>query len=246
MKKTDSRFTRIHQSIFLLVLLLPTWAWAQGGPALVKVAVASMQDISPVTLVPGTVVSRNDARLSAEVAGRLTEVADVGTIVARGETLARIEDTVLRLRQVELNAEVGRAKARLRFLEGEEKRFSKLADSNLAAITQLEQTRSDRDIALGDLEVARARLDQNADSLSRTNIQAPFDGVVVERLMTPGERVNEGSQVIRLVNHNNLEVIARAPLEYYAYVQRGQLLDLRSGSISAFGVVRTVVAVGAT
>lgn len=219
-------------------------ALAQGGPALVRIAVASMQDIAPVTMVPGTVVSRHDARLSAEVQGRLIEVADVGMTVQRGETVARIEDTGLRLQQTELNAQVRRAEARLRFLEGEEDRFTQLAESNLAAITQLEQTRSDRDIALGDLDVARARLEQNADSLSRTNVIAPFDGVVVERLMTPGERVTEGSEIVRLVDHENLEVIARAPLEYYPYVQRGQLLDLRSGTLSALGVVRTVVAVG--
>ena len=49
-----------------------------GGPANVRVALAGMQEMAPVTLVPGTVVSRNDARLSAEVAGRLISVADVG------------------------------------------------------------------------------------------------------------------------------------------------------------------------
>ena len=37
-----------------------------GGPALVRVAEASVKEIAPVTLVPGTVVSRNDARLAAE------------------------------------------------------------------------------------------------------------------------------------------------------------------------------------
>ena len=230
----------------LLFLLLACGSvWAQGGgPALVKVAVASMQDIAPVTLVPGTVVSRSDARLSAEVPGRLTAVADVGTVVRQGESLARIEDTVLRLQHAELEAEVEREEARLRFLESEEKRFTKLAESNLAAVTQLEQTRSERDMARGDLAVARARLDQNSDQLARTSIVAPFDGVVVERLMTPGERVIEGSEVIRLVDQENLEVIARAPLEYYPFARRGQLLDLRAGALSAFGEVRTVVAVG--
>ena len=73
---------------------------------------------------------------------------------------------------------------------------------------------------------------------------APFNGVVVERLMTPGERVIEGSNVIRLVDQQNLEVIARAPLKYYPFVQTGQLLDLRAGELTTFGEVRTVVAVG--
>jgi RND family efflux transporter MFP subunit len=218
---------------------------AQGDfPANVKVAVAQMQSLAPVTLVPGTVVSRSDARLAAEVEGRLTMVADVGTLAGAGDVLAEIEDTTLSLRSQELRAEVSRAEARLRFLEGEEQRFSQLAESNLAAATQLDQTRSDRDVARGDLAVARARLAQNEDRLARTSIVAPFGGIVVERLMTPGERVTDGSNVVRLVDQDHLEVIARAPLEYYPYVKRGQLLDLRAGRQTAFGTVRTVVAVG--
>jgi len=52
--------------LLLLLLVCGGPAWAQGGgPALVKVAVASLQDIAPITLVPGTVVSRNDARMWA-------------------------------------------------------------------------------------------------------------------------------------------------------------------------------------
>jgi RND family efflux transporter MFP subunit len=228
-----------------LLMIIPGLCLSQmGGPALVRVAVASIQDIAPQTMVPGTVVSRNDARLSAEVPGRLISVADVGTVVGKGEPVAEIEDTSLRLQNNELQALVTRAQAKLGFLESEEKRFSQLAESNLAAAAQLEQTRSDRDVARGDLAVARARLEQNEDRLARTRILAPYDGIVVERLMTPGERVIEGGNVVRLVDQDNLEVIARAPLDYFRFVERGQLLDLRAGSQNARGVVRTVVAVG--
>lgn len=229
----------------LALMSMPAVVSAQmGGPALVKVATASVKDIAPVTLVPGTVVSRNDARLSAEVEGRLTMVADVGSAVLGGDPVAMIEDTTLRLYAAELQAQVTREEARLGFLESEEKRFAQLAQSNLAAITQLEQTRSDRDVARGDLAVARARLEQVEDQLARTTIRAPFNGEVVERLMTPGERVVVGSNVVRLVDQQNLEVIARVPLEYMSYVRRGQLLDLRGGDLRALGTVRTVVAVG--
>jgi RND family efflux transporter MFP subunit len=236
---------QIKSGLGLLLLLLPGVCWPQmGGPALVKVAIASVKDMASVTMVPGTVVSRNDARLSAEVTGRLTLVADVGTKVIKGEPVAEIEDTMLQLQHTELQAQVARAEAKLRFLENEEKRFTQLAESNLAAATQLEQTRSDRDVARGDLAVARARLEQNQDQLARTRIAAPFDGIVVERLMTPGERVEEGSNVVRLVDQENLEIIARAALEYFSFVEVGQLLDIRTGSKQAFAAVRTVVAVG--
>ena len=234
-------------ALFVLVVLAAVLqpATAQmGGPALVKVAIASIKDIAPVTMVPGTVVSRNDARLSAEVSGRLNMVSEVGTVVALGDPVAEIEDTTLRLRNAELQALVGRAEALLRFLEKEEQRYTELEESNLAAVTQLEQTRTDRDVARGDLEVARARLQQNEDQLARTKIRAPYDGVVVERLMMRGERVDEGSNVVRLVDHEHLEIIARAPLEYYRFVQPGHLLDVTAGSQTALAEVRTVVAVG--
>jgi len=236
---------RLAVVLAALVLAHPDVARAQmGGPALVRVAVASVKELSPVTLVPGTVISRNDARLSAEVEGRLTRVADVGTAVASGEVVAVIEDTQLRLQVTELEAQVVRAEARLRFLESEEKRFERLAQSNLAAITQLEQTQSDRDVAQGDLDVARARLEQTLDRLARTSIRAPFDGVVVERLMTPGERALEGNPVVRLVDQKNLEVVARAPLEYFGFLQPGQMLDISAAGAAALAPVRTVVAVG--
>ena len=233
--------------IALLGLLIagPVLAQESGmPPALVQVARASVQPLAPVTLVSGTVASRYDARVAAEVDGRLIMVADVGTRVARGDALAAIEDRPLQLRHEELAADVERAQARLRFLESEERRLASLAESNLAAASQLEQTRSDRDVARGDLRVAESRLAQNEDQLQRTTIRAPFDGVVVERLMTPGERAADGSIVVRLVDQEALEVIARAPLEYYRFVRPGDRLGVETRYDAAVAPVRTVVAVG--
>ena len=123
----------------LLLLLVSPVAMAQfGGAAKVRVGLAEMRSMQSTTLVPGTVVSRQAARLAAEVSGRLLTVLDVGSAVARGETVARIEDTMLRLRNDELVAEVARVRARLEFLRKEEARFVRLAENNLAAAAQLE------------------------------------------------------------------------------------------------------------
>jgi len=221
-----------------------TMAQFEAPPANVRVARASIQMMAAKTLVPGTVVSRNDAKLAAEVTGRLLEVVDVGTVVTKGDMVAKIEDVPVRLRRDELLAEVERAQARLRYLESEENRYVQLAESNLAAATKLEETRSDRDVSRGDLLVAESRLAQVEDQLARTSIDAPFDGIVVQRLMMPGERVDIGDNVVRIVDQQHLEVVARAPLEYYSFVQPGQQLEIRTGPVIASGIVRTVVAVG--
>lgn len=220
------------------------FAQGQATAANVRVARASIQTMAPETILPGTVVSRSDAKLAAEVTGRLLEVAEVGTVAAEGDEIAKIEDTMFRLRKEELQAEVERARARLKYLESEEKRYVQLAKSNLAAATKLEETLSDRDVSRSDLQVAKSRLAQLEDQLSRTSIRAPFSGIVVERLMMPGERVDTGDNILRLVDQQHLEVIARAPLEYYPYVHPGQHLTLRTQLSVVSGTVRTVVAVG--
>lgn len=241
----------IKPSVWLVALIslgffaqTETYAQPGGRAANVRVAMAEIRPLAPQTIVPGTVVSRNDARLAAEVTGRLLEVADVGTRIDKGDVVAKIEDTVVKLRKQELQAEVERARARLEYLESEENRYVQLARSNLTAATKLEETRSNRDVSRGDLQVALSRLAQIKDQLDRTSITAPFSGIVVERLMTPGERVDIGRNVVRVVDQEHLEVIARAPLEYYAYVRPGQDLEVRTGDEVTTGKVRTVVAVG--
>ena len=232
------------RTLLLLAFLMGS-AWGQGPPApVVKVAMAEMKELAPVTIVPGTVISRGDARLAAEVQGQLIDVAEVGDSFVTGGVVARIDDTRLKLRQQELSAEITRAEARVRFLDGEVKRFEKLAESNLAAATQLDSARSDLDVALGDVAVAKARLAQNEDALARTRILAPFAGVVVERIRMPGERVAEGDDVVRLVDVQRLEVVARAPLDYYRYTRQGQTLEVRGAGLTTLARVRTVVPVG--
>jgi len=240
--------TSIRPTIVLatLGLLSTAPALAQwGGASPVEVGEARITSMAPTMQVAGTVISRDDAVLSAEVEGRLVEVAEVGTRVVPGDVIARIEDTQFVLRAQELAAEVRRAEARLDFLEAELTRVQRLAESNLAAVSLIDQTLSERDVAAGDLAMVRSRLAQLEDQLSRTRITAPFDGVVVERRAQAGERLAVGAAVVRLVNPERLEVVARAPLNYYRYVRPGDELAVTTGFDEAVvAPVRTVVSVG--
>lgn len=234
----------VCSSLLLLALFSPSVYAQFGGASPVELSEARVTMMAPTMQVAGTVVSRSDAFLSAEVEGRLIEVADVGSRVDEGDTIARIEDTTLRLRAEELAAEIKRAEARLRFLEAELARFERLAETNLAAVSQIDQTRSERDVAISDLTVVGSRLAQIEDQLKRTRIRAPFPGVVAERVAQAGERVAVGARVIRLVNPASLEVVARAPLSYYRYVRPGDELGLVAGDGELIAPVRTVVSVG--
>jgi len=219
-------------------------AWAQFGAAPVEIDEARLMAMAPTMQVAGTVLSRSDASLSAEVEGRLLEIAEAGERFEAGEVLARIEDTALKLRADELEAEIGSVEARLAFLNAELQRYQSLAETNMASRTQIDQTRSDRDMAQSNLRVARSRLAQVQDQIDRTRIRAPFEGVVARRLVQAGERVSVGTQVMRIYNPQDLEVVASAPLTYYRYVQPGDELAVRVDGEVIAAPLRTAVSQG--
>lgn len=231
---------------FVTVTLVTGPAFAQEGPppAPVEVVEAEMTVLAPTLDLPGTVVSRNDARLAAEVPGRLNWVAEIGTRVDQGQSIAKIEDTFLRLQKEEFEGIVAREKSRRGFLRREVQRLQALAKENIAAENLLDQTESDLASAESELGVATARLRQTEVQLARTSIIAPFPGIVTERLQNPGEHTSPGDQVARLVQPDSIEVVARAPLASLNYVNEGSELLVIGDRHKGTGTVRTLVPFG--
>lgn len=228
----------------LLPALWPLAAAAQFGTPQVRVEPAIMTELAPNIPVPGTVYSRNDARLSAEVEGTLVQIAEVGEWVKQGDLIARIEDTIIALRRDENEGVVAKEKSRVAFLKREVGRLSQLASQNIAAKRQLDETESDLAVASNDLTIAQAQLEQVKDQLRRTRVNAPFDGRVTERFLNRGERVSVGDHVVRLISPRLLEVIARVPLASLDHVAEGNSIQLTSDRNAAPGVIRTIVPFG--
>ena len=187
----------------LITLACLGWAWpafAQMPAPVVVTDTAELLLLAPTVELPGTVVSRNDARLASELAAKLEWIAEVGTKVSEGETVARLEKVTFQLRHMEAESRVAREQARVVFLRSEKSRLEKLAQNNLSAKSQLDQVISDLAVAESDEAIARAQLGLSEVEMHVTEIRAPFDGVVTERLRNVGERLNVADEVIRLVD----------------------------------------------
>ena len=216
-----------------------------GRPSPVVVANAKLQLLAPVTWVSATVISLNDARLATEVEGQLRQVAKVGTVVAENDVVARIDNTFVKIRIDELQAAVERERARLQFLFQEVNRLERLAKQNAAAQTRLEQTQSEREVAKNELAIANTRLRQAKEERARHVVRAPFPGVIAERFMRPGERADVGDEVVRLIDANDLEIQARAPLASINYISEGMTLDVKTDvGEHVQSTLRTIVPIG--
>jgi len=242
-------FTVGGVALFISALLLPFAATAQvqnaaPPPAPVTVEVAQMHLLAPVTWYPGTVISRHKARLSAEVAGRLRQVAEVGSNLQQGDVVARIDDMLLKETLQENKAAVARERARLRFLNAEVKRLEKLAKQNTATQSQLEEAVANRGVSRSELAASEARVRLTQERLERTTLRAPFPGVVVERLLEPGEWADEGTAVVRLVDSQSLDVQTWVPVQALKFLSADSELLLQANPKNAMGRVHTIVPVG--
>ena len=216
----------------------------QMPPTIVVVEDAGMKMLAPTIDVPGTVVSRNDSRLASELSAKLKWIADVGTVVKEGDTVARLDDITFRLLEMEAQSRVDREQARITFLRAERERLERLRHENLSAKSQLDQTTSNLAVAESDKAIAEAQLGQAKVAMYVTEIRAPFDGIVTEKLRNIGERLNVADEVIHLVNPDSVEVVARAPLNTVNFIKDGDILEVHNDYRKGNGVVRTTVPFG--
>lgn len=210
----------------------------------VRVAPARQAEFAPLLWAPGTVVSREDARVAGEQDGRVTLVAEVGTQVRRGEVLARIDDAALRLQERQNLSDIERIDAQLDYARAQEARLEQLMRQHSISGAQHEEARSQRRVLEQELQRARVALEQTRLRLRNASVRAPFDGTVAERYIQVGEYLSVGAPVLRLVNTQALEVRAQAPVNLAARLQPGMRLQLRDGEAGSEQELRAVVPVG--
>ena len=217
----------------------------KGPPASVVVVEKAVQkSIAPTALYSATVISRDDANLSAELAGKITWVAEVGDRVQAGDLVVKLDDVFTKQQVIEEKSIIQSEKAKYDLHSKEVKRYKELLENNNVARNQLDQAMSDQAVARSNMASARARLAQAEEHLRRTNILAPFDGVVSERLLQVGEWANDGSTIVRLVSSENLEIQTHIPATALQFVTIGTLLQYSNGKFVGEGKVRVLVPVG--
>lgn len=213
-------------------------------PVIVSVAPAVSTAFASRHWSPGSVISRRDARVAGEQHGRVIEVTDVGQRVRKGQALAVLDDTALRLREQEGQADLARIQAQLALANRQEQRYAQLAAQQNIARAQYEQLRADRDVLAQDRARVLAQLAQTRHQRTQMVVRAPFDGIVAERHTQLGEYLIAGGSVARLVDTGAQEVRVRAPVDLARHLAAGTGVRVRSGGEEHTYPVSALVPVG--
>lgn len=210
----------------------------------VSIAKVATTRIAPQASYPGTVVSRNDSRLAADVEGRVEWVADVGTIVKQGDVIARLDANLAQLQQDSDMAEVAKFSAQVRFGRAQAERMRELVERKVVSKSAFDQAESTRDAHEAALRQAEAALKRSQYQLENSEIRAPFSGRVVSRLINAGEYASPGKEIVRLVDLDAIEIATQVPIATMQHLSEGLRVTAELQGKPVQTNVRVIVPVG--
>jgi RND family efflux transporter MFP subunit len=146
----------------------------------------------------GTVQPRSQSELTPEVSGRVVWISPSlvnGGAFREGDILLRIDDADYLTLLERSEAALKRSQVENTLSEDELKRLSSLHQRQLASQQQLDTARRAAQVDEATLRESRAGLEQARRDLSRTQLQAPFDGLVRSEHVDLGQYVTRGKSI---------------------------------------------------
>jgi RND family efflux transporter MFP subunit len=168
----------------------------------------------------GTVQPRSESELIPEVSGRVVWISPSlvgGGSFKEGDILLRIDQSDYQSTLQRNKAVVQRSEVEQAYATDELKRIRKLFEKNLASQSQLDGAERTAHVAAANLLEESAKLDQAQRDLARTELIAPFDGLVRNEHVDLGQFVSRGNEIGVIYATDYVEVrlpIAASQLEY--------------------------------
>lgn len=191
-----------------------------GAPAVVRTAVVEQGEFDVRAEFVGTLQARTTADLFSKVQGQIVQIAaETGDTVRAGQLLARIDaaDQRQRVEQAEAalrmaQATVGERRAGRDVARATDERTEALFKENLIAAQQRDTVRAERLSAEAQVRVAEAAVEQARANvgvaraeLAKTEIRAPFSGVVGKRHLDLGAFATTSAPVFSLVDVSTIK-----------------------------------------
>jgi RND family efflux transporter MFP subunit len=186
--------------------------FVQAADETTPVSVATLASLAsyPVLSAPAQVVSLNDSRIESSIAATVEQIAArVGDVVEAGAELLRLECGDQRDALGQRLAVREALKARLALAEFQYARARSLVKSNNISDEQLRQRQADAGALQAELGGAAAGVALAQRNVERCTVRAPFQAVVMERLIGVGEKAQPGKPLLRLLDLSVLEVSAQ-------------------------------------
>jgi membrane fusion protein (multidrug efflux system) len=193
-----------------------------GGPTPVHITVLQTEKLADKISSVGTIMPNERIDVRTEISGRVSEIHfKEGARMRKGERLLKIDDR-------ELVAQLARAKSELAIAKKENERQTELYQQKVSS-------QREYDTAINNLGVAQAQFDLISVQITKTDIRAPFDGVVGLRSVSEGEFITPTTLITTLVEYRPVKIDFTVPERFAGSVNKGDIVHFTvEGSGRAF------------
>jgi membrane fusion protein (multidrug efflux system) len=199
-----------------------------AAPIAIEVASAHQQSLDRTAEVQGALFPREQAVMSSEVEGRVTEVvADFGDKVAAGQVMMKINPREYELRVETAQAALNQVRARLANSTARYNRGVTLKQSGTISAEQFDQLASQLRVDQADMESADEAVAMARKKLGDTEIKAPFSGSVQKRMVSLGEYVAPGKEIYELIATDPIKLRCPMPERFVPLARVGMPVRLK-------------------
>ncbi len=184
-------------------------AFQEPVPTVVRVLEVMPKQVKLSVHSQGTAVPKTQSELVPEVSGRVTWISPslvAGGFFETGEVLLKIDERNYRTAVERSRANVSRAEAEYEHARFEHGRLVQLEKRQLTSRSAMEGALRTMRVAEASMSDASAALEQAEFDLERTQIQAPFTGLVSTERVDLGQFVSRGNAVATLYASGTVEV----------------------------------------
>lgn len=192
---------------------------------LVTVAVPAQQAVTRLANATGSLAARVDMPVGVVGEGGRVVAVNVqpGDWVGKGQILATIERSVQTQQLAQLAASVEVARADAQLAQNNLDRAKALVSDGFVSKADIDQKTATRDAAAARVNVAIAQLNQQRAQIGRLDIRAPEAGLVLTRVVEPGQVVSAGSAVL-------FRIARGGEMEMRALLSENELVALKEGT----------------
>ncbi len=167
----------------------------------------------------GTVQGSQRVNLSFRVAGPLIEFPiELGMQVKKGDLIGRIDPRDFRTQLSEAQSQLSQAKAKYTQAQNDFKRYEELYKNKVISQMQYDRYRTAFDVTRSSVRTAEANVSAAQNALADTELRAPFDGHIVERMVENYQDVQAKQPIVSLQHLETIEVVFNIPEEDIANI----------------------------
>ncbi len=197
-----------------------------------KIRPVKTLELTPTRAVSVTTfngVARSDvaARLSFKVGGTVVKIpVRIGQEVKAGDMIAELDDSLYRLKLDEMQASLKQARAKLSSAKNHYKRIKKLYVNHSTSLSELENARTQKELAEASYKAVKSHLDEVKLQLSYTKLKAPIDGSISNILIHENENISPAVTVATISSTRSIEVPISVPGSLIDKVSVGQSCEV--------------------